>query len=481
MHILLVHPPCRTATIIPLGLGYIASALRENGHKVSLMDLNFENKSFSAIEKDLARLEYDIIGIGGLSTTYNFVKDFSNLAKKIKPKVKIIAGNMVSTASPELLLQNSQVDICVINEGEETLKELVYRIKNFPDIEGVKGIVFKKNEQIIVTNPRERIKNLDKLPLPAWDLFSMEYYVNEPILNEYGRKSISVSTARGCPFQCIYCSRPFGSLVYKRSVENIIAEIKTLIKRYKIKFVAFSDNLFVMDKNWVREFCDALLREKIKIGWTASARLNLVDMPLLRKMKKAGCEALGYGFESGSQKILDNMKKGINVAQAERAVALTRKAGISVDGSFMIGMIGETKETVNESVDFIKRTGLTLHRFFYTTPYPKTALYEMARKMNRIPDDEDKYVGSLGEMYNTPLVNLTDMTDEELKSLKEKAERKIRENFSLRTRMEILHEDLRRISANIKKRIKTKGILATLSWSLGKISQRLKIKERIRH
>lgn len=473
MNILLINPPCRTPALIPLGLGYIASILRQMGHSVSLIDLNVENKSFDVIERELVSLDCEVIGIGGLTTTYNFVKRFSIFIKKVKPKARIIAGNMVSTATPELLLRNSDVDICVIDEGEETVKELIHKIKDFPNVEDVKGIIFKKNGRIIATNPRERIKNLDRLPFPAWDLFAMETYINNPIHTEYGRRSINVSTVRGCPFQCIYCSRPFGRRVYMRSPDNIISEIKELKRLYRIEYIAFSDDLFMTNRKWIEDVCDNLIKENGDIGWGASARVNLVDLDLLKKMKKAGCEVLSYGFESGSQKILDNMKKGVKVEQAERAIEITRKARIKVMGSFMIGMIGETEETVNETIGFIKRTGLTLHRFFYTTPYPKTVLYEMAKKMDKIPQDEDKYIGSLGEMHSSLLVNLTDMSDEELKNLKEKAEKKIKENFSLKTRLEISTTETKRISANIKKHIKTEGILPALNWSLDKIKERV--------
>jgi len=257
------------------------------------------------------------------------------------------------------------------------------------------------------------------------------------------------------------------------SPANIISEIKALKIRYRIEYVAFSDDLFMVNKKWVKEVCDNFIKENIKIKWGTSGRVNLVDLDLLKKMKKAGCEILSYGFESGSQKILDNIKKGVKVEQAEQAIEITRKAGIKVMGSFMIGMFGETEETVNETVSFIKRTGLSTHRFFYTTPYPKTALYEMAKKINRIPHDENKYVSSLGEMYSTLLVNLTDMTDTELRNLKEKSEKKIKKNFSLKTRVEIVTTEMKRIYANIKKRIKTEGLVPTLVWSLEKIKERM--------
>jgi len=474
MKILLVNPPCRVPTVLPLGLGYIASVLRKNGHTVSIMDLNAENRSFPELEKDLGASDCDVIGIGGLTTTYSFIKEFSALAKKVKPKTKVIAGNMVSTAHPELLMENSSVDICVIDEGEETMTELANRLGEFPDIENIKGIVFRKGPVLVRTPPRNRIKDLDSLPFPAWDLFPMETYITSTIHREFGKRSINITAVRGCPFQCIYCSRPFGPSVYMRSPDSVISEIRELKKCYGVEFISFTDDLFTINRKWLKSLCDAMIREDLGIGWAASARVNLVDRDILGKMKLAGCEILGYGFESGSQKILDNMKKGVKVEQAERAIQMTRKAGIAIEGSFMIGMIGETAETVKETVDFIKRTELALHRFFYTTPYPGTPLYQMAKDMGKIPEDEDMYVGSLGEMYNTLLVNLTDMDDGELKKLKGDAEEAIKANFSLKTKAEIAAIEARRISARLKNRIREGGALSTLKWSFGKAKEKIK-------
>jgi len=473
MNVLLVNPPCRTPVMIPLGLGYIASVLRQEGHSVSIMDLNAENKPLSDIEKELSGLDFDLIGIGGLTTTYDFVKSFSALAKKVRPDVKIMAGNMVSTAHPELLLQNSEVDICVIDEGEETVKELVQKIKNHADIETVKGIKFKKDDQIIATAPRERITNLDTIPHPAWELFPTETYINNPIHSEYGQRSMNVSVVRGCPFHCIYCSRPFGRKSIYRSTDGVIEEIKELKNRYKIEFVAFSDDLFVVNKKWVLDFCDEIINKRINIRWGTSARVNLVDKELLQKMRKAGCQWLSYGFESGSQKILDNMKKAVTVEQAEKAIDMTRRAGITAFGSFMIGMLGETEDTIAETVDFIKRKGLSAHRFFYATPYPSTPMYETAKDMGRLPKDENKYVSSLAEMRDTFLVNLTDLEDDALKALKQGAEEEVKKNFSLKIKMELLNDDLKRVCADFKKRMTCEGVWPTFKWFLDRARKRV--------
>ena len=472
MNIILVNSPCRAPYQIPLGMGYIASTLKSYGHDVRVLDLNAEPRLLLHLEKELERSGCDAIGIGGLSTTYGFVKKFSVLSKKVLPKVKIIAGNMVSTVHFEALLKNSEVDICVIDEGEETIAELIHRIKSFPDLENVNGIAFKKNGNVIVTSPRERIKDLDKLPYPAWDLFPAETYINGPLYSAYGRRTMNISSVRGCPYRCIYCSRPFGAVVHRRSVDGVISEIKELLKRYRIRFVSFTDDLFMSNRGWVKDFSQALLRERIKIGWCASARVNLVDRDLLNLMRRAGCEVLSYGFESGSQRILDGMKKGVKIEQSESAISITRKAGIKPFGSLMIGMLGETRETIKETIDFIKRTDLSLHKFFYTTPYPGTELYEIAKKMGKITVNEDDYMSRFGEMYNRMIVNLTDMTDDELKNAKKDAEEEIKRNFSLKTKSILAREEFRRICADMKKEIRQEGLVSLMPWLIKKIKKK---------
>jgi len=408
-----------------------------------------------------------------LTTTYGFVKKVSDISKRLRPKAPVIAGNMVSTAYPELLLSNSSVDICVIDEAEITIQDLMACISNGLDLSKVRGIVYRAGEKFVRTPYRERIKDLDAIPFPAWDLFSMETYIRHPIHNEYGKRSINVSTVRGCPFQCVYCSRPFGSRVVIRSIEGVVNEIKTLKKRYDVSFVGFSDDLFILNRKWVESLCRAFIDERVDIKWGASARVNLIDPLQLKLMYRAGCRNLSYGFESGSQRILNDMKKGVKVEQAVKAVEYTRKAGITVEGSFMIGMFEENEESVNETVSFIKRTGLPIYRFFNVTPYPGTYLYNEAKKKGIIPRDEDKYVESLGEMYHTMAVNLTSMSDDELRRLKSTAERKIVENFSMRARTYLMLDEMRRYAYVARGALVSMGFFGGLRFILGKIWKRI--------
>lgn len=475
MNILLINPPCRLPYLLPLGLGYIASVLREEGHNVKILDINGLGYSNEKVEEAIKAIEFDVVGIGGLTSTYKYVKWLANMIKELKPYIPIIAGNMVSTAHPELLLRNSKVDIAVIDEGELTIKELVSAISKGLDLGAVKGIYYKNNARgIIKAPPRERITNLDSLPFPAWDLFPMEVYLHNSTQSAVmGLRMMNISSERGCPYECTFCSHPFGRKIYMRSAKSIVNEIKELKKRYRVKLISFIDDLFIVDEKRVLEFCDRIISDNLNIRWAATGRANLVNNNLLRRMRKAGCVELGYGFESGSQTVLDKLKKRVTVKQAEEAVRMTQKAGIKVAGTFIFGMPGETRDTIKETLEFIKRTRVPTYRFFYATPYPKTELYEIAKKMGRLPEDEDKYVESLGEMRTTFLVNLTDFSDEELVRLKNLAEVTAKRSLGVKFQLEDFLEDWHRRFIIARMSIKNSGIIPTMVKVCSKIRHKL--------
>lgn len=467
MRILLITPPCRTPNALPLGLGYIASVLREDGHQVSVMDINGFGYAPNRVEELVKGSDFDLAGIGGLSTTYGYVKWLAGILKKHKPGLPVIAGNMVSTAHPETLLTHSDVDIAVVGEGENTMKELVKTIKSGGDLKSIHGIVYKNNGNIVRNPARQRIVDLDSLPFPAWDMFPMETYLTGSTATpeSYGRRSINVVTTRGCPYDCTFCSRCFGKQVFSRSPKNIVEEIKELVKRYKVKFIGFSDELFLVNKPKVMEFCDRVFAEGLNIRWSANARVNVVNYDLLKIIRRAGCVQLGYGFESGSQKILDNIKKGTTVKQAGEAIKITRKAGIRISPSFVFGLPGENMETIKETLDFIRRNQIIAFRFFYANPYPNTELYDFARKIGRLPADEDKYLESLGEQLTTFRINLTDFPDQELVRLKNWTEARARGSLKLGIKSQLFIENWERRLLVLSVEARKYGLIAALKKS----------------
>lgn len=475
MEVLLINPLCRLPYMLPVGLGYVAAVLKKQNHNVRILDINAYGYTPEKVEEIISQLKFDVVGIGGLSSTYKYVKWLAEIIKKHKPHIKIVAGNSVASANPELILKNSKVDIAVIDEGEITFSELISAIKNNRDLKEVKGIFYKENNQIISTPLRERICDLDSLPFPTWELFPMEIYINNSLNSSvlFGKRIMSVSSVRGCPYECIFCLHPFGRKVYMRSTENLVDEIKELKKRYEIQFITFSDDLFLLNREWVTEFCDRMISEDMDMGWSAAGRVNLVNNSLLSKMRRAGCVEISYGFESGSQTILDRMKKRVTVKQAEEAIKMSRHAGITVRGSFIFGMLGETRETIKETLEFMKRTRIHVYRFFYATPYPKTELYEIAKRMGRLPADEDKYMESLGEMKSTFLVNLTDFSDEELVRVKNLTELTARRNLGLELVLEEFIERWQIRYIIVQRSIKKSGLFATIQMVFSKIIHKL--------
>jgi radical SAM superfamily enzyme YgiQ (UPF0313 family) len=461
MDVLLINPPIRLEwkpNLEPLGLGYIAQSLLDEGHTVRTFDIQGYRWSNEEVERKIGELDYDVVGIGGIITAYKYIKWLTPLLKKHNPTAKIIIGGGVGSAVPRLVLENSDADICVIGEGEITIKELVRALKDSTDLASVNGIWFKENGKIYPTPPREPIKNLDALPFPNRDLFPIDIYIENPIEPLEGR-SLTISATRGCPYHCNFCYNIDGRHVRMRSADSIIQEIKLLKEKYGVEVIQMVDNTFMVSKKRVYEFCEKLIEQDIDIKWMCTGRAELVDEDILRKMKSAGCAFLSIGIESGSQKMLDSMKKGTTVEQNKRAVRMIRKAGIGVNTPFMIGTAGETRETIRETIEFCKELRIW-PTLFITTPYPDSPLYQEVKRMGKIPD-EDKYVEQLGDAGKVT-VNLTELSDDELMRLKDEAEREIRQNIT--------------IFDEIREYYGMNGFINLLKRGMGRIYEKLKKK-----
>lgn len=430
MKILLIFPPVGTSLptkgSFPLGLGYISSVLLGMGCSVDILDININQFTRGQVlEKIKEAKNYDLIGITGMVTVYGYIKWLTEVIKDSLPGIPLVVGGTVTSAMPELFLQKTRADIVCIGEGEETVKELVAAIHEKRDFELVKGIYFKRGERI-TKNPHRKLKNnLDNIPFPAWHLFQIERYIKHHYIVDCPSNSMNLIAGRGCPYRCTFCYRNFGRNVRYRSIDNIIEEIRTLKEKYKVTHFEFQDELFTLNDKRVAEFCNRIIKEKLKITWRCLGRVNLVKYEILKLMKEAGCYWLGYGVESGSQRMLDSMNKEVKVAEAKEAIRLTRKAGINVSATFMVGMPGETRESIRETVEFCKEMEI-FNVPFFTVPYPGTFLYQ-GLKNKGVVDDEESFILKMGKDATNLLINMTDIPDDELIMLKKEAEEEIRE------------------------------------------------------
>ena len=409
---------------ISLGLGYIGKALMNEGHDVELLDIWLNQLSKEQVIKEIKNFNCEAIGINAFSTQYSYVKW---LCEKIKEHtdIPILMGGALPTFSMEIILKNTMADVCVIGEGEITMAELL----KYP-IEDVSGIWFKRKGKIFANPPREQIKDLDQIDFPAWELFDVEKYIQTNRMSGSDKRAMPIISGRGCPYNCRFCSKTLFRGFRFRSVSNIIKEIETVIERYDINFIDFVDDLLIISTDRAFELCDAI--EPLNVKWCCQGRSNIVILEILKRMKKAGCVGIGYGVESGSQKILDLMNKQITVKQSKEAVINTINLGMDAYVQIMYGYPGETKETLEETVHFFDTIPYKRPVFLSaTTPVPGSPLYNDCLK-NGLIKDEVKYIESLeaGWLANTEAakknrINPTEFSDEDYWKFKEDAERRI--------------------------------------------------------
>ena len=458
MKILLINPECaptRPPEVYNVGLAYIASSLREDGHAVDLVDLNMlryvykwqtKEQGREIIKSRLKQGKYDALAMGTLITAYNYVKWLCAEIKAINPEIPVWVGNSVASSIPELFLKTTQADVVVIGEGEITVKELAKATASRDDLSKVKGIYYKKNGQIIKTTPQTLVQDLDSLPRPAYDLFAQELYIRlSP--SRVGKRGFCLGVSiRGCPFHCTFCYHAYqGTGIRCQSAHRMIEDLIYAKSKYNFDSFGWTDDELVANRKRMYEFCTLLEKEKIRERWGATARVDDITQDLLKRMKSAGCRWLGIGIESGSQTILDNIKKGVTVGQAKRTLELCKRIGIQAEFSLMIGNVGETRSTIQETVAFMQEIDYPPPSFFnITTPYPQTQLWDDAKSQGLIKD-ELAVIQSYGEQGQKLLVNFTHFGNEELLQLKQDTERLMRKIYLRRHPFYLLKRELRKL------------------------------------
>jgi radical SAM superfamily enzyme YgiQ (UPF0313 family) len=383
----------------PLGLAYLAGYVRNKGYTVKIIDGPASELSTNDIVEQIKSDKPKIVGITSLTTT--FIRAI-NLAEEIKKNVPttmvIVGGQHVTIVGGDIYKDTQAFDVMVYGEGELTLIEILENYKNGTFLQNrdrIKGLIYLDENQDVKTTPsRELIQDIDSLPMPAWDILPVEKY--KPLPNNYKRlPALSVMTSRGCPFKCIFCSASsvFGKSIRMQSPQTIVNEIKYLIKNYGVKEISFWDDTFTVNRKRMVDFCNLMIKEKIDVVWTCYARVSSVDLELLKLMKKAGCWNVFYGYESGSQKLLDIIQKGVTLDEIRKVNAWTKEAGIEIRGSFMIALPGETPELAEETIKFAIELDPDYAQFSITAPYPGTVLYEEADQYGKLDANLSKYTG----------------------------------------------------------------------------------------
>lgn len=357
----------------PLGLGYLASALRQHGYTVALVDC-----TFLSLKQALEQVKRSRPKILGLYSMFSMKQTTMELAKLLREDCQmLVAGGPLPTLDPESFL--SVFDVAAVGEGEETIVELAERVEAGLPFDDVSGLVYRKNGQTVFTGKRGFIPNLDSLPFPTRDLFDNHAY-KKYYSKRFGYTTTPIITSRGCPFSCDFCSRPvFGQNLRMRSPENVVAEVDE-VERLGYERVWFADDCFTIDKRQVLRLCDLLLQRGLHLTWECLSRVDTMDLQMATSMARAGCRRVFFGIESGSDQILELMGKRINVYQARHAVYAAKAAGLEVGAFFIVGYPGETDKSVLETIRFASKLPLDYLSFTLPYPIPGTPLHDRVKE-----------------------------------------------------------------------------------------------------
>lgn len=460
LKILIINPHIRLhdkPRHIPHGLAILANIIRENfGISPYFLDMNAHRFSKVELESIIKNTEFNVVLIGGIASVYRSIVDLSKFIRDQNPDSKIISGGYVAMPLPDLLLAKSLVDIVCIGEGEVTIVELLKKFQMDgldADISHIKGICFKNhtNKSLCYTPPRPFIKNLDEESMmPAYDLLPMDIYLSNPTVG-IGR-DIDMITIRGCPFHCTFCYQPFGYKPRSHSIQFVFCMIQYLRKYYKVDFISFQDDEFMFDKKRVSLFCETRNKYFPDLLWSCTGRTNIIarNENLISLMRDSGCTLISCGFESGSQRMLDSMRKKQKIEDMEKTVIILRKHELPVPASFIIGMPGEDDESCQQTVDFCLRNNIPLDSLMFATPYPGSEIFDFALNTGRIDrNDLHDFMMKIGDARDF-LINLSDYFSDEQLILKRREMMEItRKNYERFISIDIIKEKMRNLFGNL--------------------------------
>jgi len=363
----------------PLGIAYLAGTLEKKMIPVTIIDSPAENMSVEDVTQAIKNSSFTLVGISLLTPCFEVVKTLCSHIKNQLPGLPIILGGPHCTALPERTLEEiPSADIICFGEGENTIKEIAMD-KSLGNLSAIKGICYRdKSGKILKTDPRPYIKKIDEIPMPARHLLPMKKYRMTASRAAKDAYCPTIIVARGCPFNCSYCSHSFGRKIRFHSIERILTEIQALIRDYKITQLNIEADTLTANKKFITSLCYALIETGIakKITWTCESRVDTVTDDVLQLMKRAGCWQISYGIETGSQRLLDMINKSITREQIEKTVMATHKAKISVRGFFMLGLPSETELESLETIKFAIKLNPQWAQFTITIPYPGTPMFQ---------------------------------------------------------------------------------------------------------
>lgn len=414
--VLLIHPPLTTPVVEapslepPLGLAYLAAMLEREGYEVKILDAVASGVRNIKRDGDYVRVGLDdsdiqsyvrefaphLVGVSAAFTeTAADSHHVARLVKEVDREILVVFGGAHTTALPETVLADDNVDIVVKGEGEATLLELVQSIGDRKGIYRLPGTVVRGDSGIVHNPDREFIPDMDSLPFPAYHLLPMEVYLHkgEYYMNDWAMRPprLNVVTSRGCPGRCVFCSIHgiWGFGWRARSPKNVVDEIESLVRDWGIGEVAFQDDNITLDKERMMAICDEIIARRLKIRWCTPNGVAIwtLDEELIRKMRQGGCWRLSFGIESVWPETQKFVGKRIPVEKVNNAIRWANNSGIWTHGTFIIGFPLEPLESIKATVDYAVNSDLDFAHVYLATPYPGTELHDIVVKEGLLPDD----------------------------------------------------------------------------------------------
>lgn len=372
-----------------MGIAFLAAVLERAGFETLILDFSVYPYSTSYLKNEINRFDPAMIGVTAVTMTFNDAIAIIADAKRINEDLlTVMGGPHVTFCAEETLQSHPYLDLIVLGEGEETIVEIAEALSNNRDWQSIKGLVFRDKGEIVFTEKRALL-DVNKLPLPARHLLPLERYraLHTPI---------SMTTSRGCPFKCIFCvgRQMVGAKVRYRDPNTVVDELEFL-SLLDFPQINIADDLFTANHEHCTKICNEIIRRQLRIQWSSFARVDTINPSLLSLMKRAGCKTISFGVETANPQILKTIKKGITTEKAEAAVRMCRQAGIQAHFSFILGLPGETPETLAETQKFGKRLQELggLYGFHLLAPFPGTAVRDQNKKYDLavLTDDWSQY------------------------------------------------------------------------------------------
>lgn len=403
---------------LPMGPAYIAAVTREAGHQVTVVDAlalahgrSTELNDFICHgltpEQVVALIpeETEVLGVSCMFTQdWILCREIIKGARARFPSILIVAGGEHITAEPEMSFDDCPgLDLCVLGEGEETIVEILSAAGHEDRLHAIAGIAYRRDGELVQTESRKRIRDIESIPRPAWDLFPVEFYLNNRWQFGVNRgRNIGVVATRGCPYKCTFCSNPsmYGKSYFTRDPDDVLDEIQDAIDKYQVENVEFYDLTMVIKRQWVLDFCRRIDERGMRFTWQlpTGTRSEMVDDEVAAAFYRTGCRNIGFSPESGSPETLKVIKKQIHLDRLFAAVVACVRQGLVVKSNFIVGFPHEHRRHVWETIFFswkLAWAGMDSAIFHIFSPYPGTELFRELRQRGEFPKLDDGYLISL--------------------------------------------------------------------------------------